>query len=146
MERTFFSERQDFIKTRSTLENNRPHTIFFCFSWCDVQHVNMFVLSESSIEGRSQILYLIVIDLLYKRFLCWSNHLPVSRSPLILNLLMKVTCTFSSFTVTINLFHVLTVICCLVAILSVQVSVFSDIVYELNNANRPYSQQWHLDF
>ena len=139
-----FSELQDFIKTRSTLENNRPHTTLFSFSWCDVQHVNMFVLSKSIIEGRSQILHLIFIDLLYKRFMCWSNHLPVRRSPQILNLLMKVTCNFSSLTVTVNLFHVLTVICCLVAILSVRVSVFSDLFYELNNANRPYSQQRRL--
>jgi len=53
MERKFFSELEDFIKTRSTLENNWPHKTF---SWCDVQHVNMFDLSELIKEGHSQIL------------------------------------------------------------------------------------------
>lgn len=138
-------ERKVFLNCRISLKPDQLLRITGHTQHClHVQHVNMFVLSKSIIEGRSQILHLIFIDLLYKRFACWSNHLPVSRSPLILNLLMKVTCNFSSLTVTVNLFHVLTVICCLVAILSVQVSVFSDLFYDLNNANRPYSQQRRL--
>lgn len=83
----------------------------------DVQH--MFVFIRINCWGTfPDIVFdfcLNSIDNLYKRFMGPSNHFPVSRSPLILSLLMKITCNFSSFSVTINLFYTPTVICCLAA-------------------------------